>query len=464
MFRTLKFKIGLLAVLLVVVVTAVSVFLISDRMQDALRREIELRGETLARDLAAVVEDPLTTGDDLYIARFVTEAAKNEGVLYAVVLDDEGVVRGFRDKFTEDFTRYLGKRYEPPPGVESLGDRDLYSQTFEHDTAGSAYDVAVAVKLAGKKKVGEIHVGISQAGVIAAVNRTRATIAVIFAGGLVMGVIGSLILSTFLTRPIDRLMRGVKTLQKGDFSVRVPVKSRDEIGQLTGAFNEMAQSLGEKEMIKDAFSRYVSRQVAEIIVNDPDKYVSTLKGERKRVAILFADIRGFSAIAESLPPEEVVALLNDYLTEMTDVIFEYEGTLDKFLGDGLMAIFGAPVELAENTLSAVKAAVDMRDRLEEFNADRKARGEDPIRVGIGINFGEAIVGNVGSRERMDYTVIGDTVNVAQRLQAFSKGGQIILSEMAYGEVKNEINAKTMGEFQPKGRGESLVVYEVEGVA
>jgi adenylate cyclase len=457
----LKFKIALFVVLLTVLVTGVAGVLITGRMESALRSEIEMRGEALARNLAASVEDPLSEGDDLYIARFTTAAMDNPGVVYAVVVSDDGRIVGYRDASTDDFTAVIGKAYEPPPGVEPLGARGFLSQTYESRRWGALYDVAVPVMLAEKKAIGAVHVGISREGVERAVARTRMTIGVISAAAILLGLVGSFVLAGFITRPIDRLMAGVREIQKGNgYAMQLPVTTSDEVGHLTRAFNDMVRSLSEKELIKEAFSRYVSRQVAGLILDDPEKYISTLKGQRKTIAVLFADIRGFTRIAEALGPEQVVAMLNVYLTYMTDVVFRYEGTLDKFLGDGLMAIFGAPVEQPNSTLNAVQAALDMRERLHKFNLAREIGGEEPVLVGIGINYGDAIVGNIGSRERMDYSVIGDTVNVAQRIQTFTEGGQIILAEPAYRRVEAYVEGRPLGPHELRGKRERIELFEV----
>lgn len=457
----LKFKIALFVVLLTVVVTGVAGVLITGRMESSLRREIEMRGEALARNLAANVEDPLSQGDDLYIARFTTGAMDNAGVAYAIVVGDDGCIAGYRDAAHDDFTPFLGKPYEPPPGVEALGKREFLSQTYDAPRWGPIYDVAVPVMLAGKKSIGAVHVGISREGVKRAVNRTRITIGVITAAAVLLALLGSFVLAGFITRPIDRLMAGVREIQKGNgYAMQLPITTSDEVGHLTRAFNDMVKSLSEKELIKEAFSRYVSRQVAGLILDDPDKYISTLKGQRKTITVLFADIRGFTRIAEALGPEQVVAMLNVYLTYMTDVVFRHEGTLDKFLGDGLMAIFGAPVEQPNSTLNAVRAALDMRERLRKFNLAREIGGEEPVLVGIGINYGDAIVGNIGSRERMDYSVIGDTVNIAQRIQTFTEGGQIILAEPAYRRVKDYAEVKPLGPYELKGKRKRIELFEV----
>ncbi len=456
---SLKFKIAAFVVILSVVVTAGAGLVISRRMEAALKREVELRGETLARNLAVNVEDPVSTRDDLYIARFTTDAMKNEGVVYAVVVDEDGKIAGFRDRSAEEFTAYLGRPYSPPAGVAVLAGRELLSQPYRSGRWGPVYDIGVPITLAGKKFIGEVHVGVSRAAVVEAVARTRITIGVISAAALLVGLAGSFVLAGFITRPVDRLTRGVRRVQAGDWGTRVRVTTRDEIGMLTKAFNEMAQSIGEKELIKDAFSRYVSRQVADLILKDPERYISTLKGQRKEVAVLFADIRGFTPLSERLAPEEVVGLLNDYLSHMTDVVFKHEGTLDKFFGDGLMAVFGAPVEQENSTLNAVRAALEMQGRLREFNEIRGRTGEEPLRVGIGVNYGEAVVGNIGSRQRMDYTVIGDTVNVAQRIQNVADGGQVVLTDEAYNRVARYVEARALGLCELKGKRNKVELFE-----
>ncbi len=469
-FRSLKFKIALLAVLLVILVTAGIGYISTRVMTQSIETEIEKRGEAVARNMAVVVADPLSREDDLYIASFVTDAVdieSNPDVLYVIVVDANNKIRGYKSQDTTDevavFEKYFDTEYEPPEGVKPLDSQQYLAQTFEYPGQGLAYDIGVAVLLAGKKPVGEVHVGISQASLIAARRGTQIAITTISGIGLLVGLIGSLILGGFISRPVDRLIKGVRKMGEGDYDVRVNVKSKDEIGALTSAFNEMAESIGEKELIKDAFSRYVSRQVADIILKDPDKYISTLRGERKEITILFADIRGFTSISERNAPEEVVALLNDYLSEMTDVIFNYNGTLDKFLGDGLMAVFGAPIPMENCTLMAVKAALDMRVRLADFNVAQEVTGGETIRVGIGINFGDAVVGNVGSRERMDYTVIGDAVNIAQRIQSYSQEGQIILTESAYYKVQDKVIASPLGAYKLKGKAQSVNIYEATGM-
>jgi len=187
----------------------------------------------------------------------------------------------------------------------------------------------------------------------------------------------------------------------------------------------MAKSLREKEMIKQAFTRYVAREVVDQILKDPERIALT--GERREVSVLFCDIRGFTPVSERLTPEQVVAMLNEFYTLMIDVVFRYEGTLDKFLGYTIMAVFGAPLPQDDHALRAIHTALAMQTGIRELSARRVQDGKEPIAVGIGVSAGEAIAGSVGTENRMEYTVIGDRVNLAARLEANASPGQILIS-------------------------------------
>jgi class 3 adenylate cyclase len=278
--------------------------------------------------------------------------------------------------------------------------------------------------------------------------------------GLIFGIVGTLLLSNYLTRPIHELVDGVKAIAQGDFAQQIATRSDDEIGDLTDAFNQMAQSLFEKEQIKDAFRRYVSHQVAEEIFKNPSQYFETLKGTRRKVTVFFADIRGFTPMVERLPADEVIVFLNDVLTSMTDVIFAHEGTIDKFLGDGLMAIFGAPITHEDDTDRAVQAGIDIQRSIESMNCERSKKGKEAIHIGIGIHTGEVVVGNIGTKDRLDYTVIGDSVNLASRLQAVANGGEIIISEQAFNECSLECKFSEPMLIKVKGKEEPQKIYRI----
>jgi class 3 adenylate cyclase len=278
---------------------------------------------------------------------------------------------------------------------------------------------------------------------------------------LTVGVAGAVALAAGLARPIVRLMQGTRAVADGDFTVTLPVTSRDELGALTGAFNEMARSLREKEMIKRAFSRYVAREVVNEILKDPEQ--TSLTGERRDVTVLFCDIRGFTATAEALPPEEVVELLNAFYSLMIETTFKHDGTLDKFLGDGVMAVFGAPLYRADHTLMAVQAALAMQAGVRELSAARVAAGKCPVDVGIGVNAGEVIAGTVGTDARMEYTVVGDSVNLAARLQSNAEPGQILVATETYARLHGAVRGRPLGRFDVKGKEKWVDVWAIEAI-
>ncbi len=209
--------------------------------------------------------------------------------------------------------------------------------------------------------------------------------------------------------------------------------------------------------LKSTFSRYVSKQVVEKIMASDE---ITLHGEKRDVTLLFSDIRGFTTLSEQLEPTEVVATLNAYFSAMIDVIHTYEGTLDKFLGDGIMCIFGAPIDQPDHALRAAQTALVMKEALTAFNQQQAQTGKPLLQVGIGINSGDAVVGNVGSEKRMEYTAIGDNVNLAARLQAIAAGGQIIISQSTFNALGPQAHALTLPPTKIKGKIEPIPIYNL----
>jgi adenylate cyclase len=215
----------------------------------------------------------------------------------------------------------------------------------------------------------------------------------------------------------------------------------------------------EKRKIKNIFSKYLSSNVVEELIKSED---IKLGGERKEITVLFSDIRNFTAMSEKLTPEEVVSILNEYLSEMTEAIFTYGGTLDKFIGDAVMAIYGTPRFQKDHALRAVKTGFLMLKKLYQLNNKWEKEGKQKFNIGIGINTGIAVAGNMGSMKRMEYTVIGDTVNLASRLESLNKelDTQFLISESTYEQIKDFVQVKKYEDISIKGKQEKINVYEV----
>ncbi len=216
--------------------------------------------------------------------------------------------------------------------------------------------------------------------------------------------------------------------------------------------------LAREEVARANYSRFMPEYVVKQLLESPDSF--RLGGANQQVTVLFADIRGFTALSEKEKPEKVVNLLNRYFSVMTEIIFEFGGTLDKYIGDGMMAIFGAPTAGEEDALNAVKAAVTMQKRLAQLNTELGAEGYGSIAVGIGLHTGEATIGYIGSNRRSEYTAIGDTVNLASRLESNAAGGQILMSEATAAASGNLIPVNVRDPLTVKNRTQPVNVLEV----
>lgn len=216
----------------------------------------------------------------------------------------------------------------------------------------------------------------------------------------------------------------------------------------------------EKRFIKSTFSSYVNPEVVDILIKNPEKM--KLGGDSKELSIMFSDIRGFTSISEGMTPEYLINFLNEYLTGQTDIVMQTQGTLDKYIGDAVMAFWGAPIELADHALRGCQAAVKMMDALHAFNISRESHNDKPIDIGIGLNTAVVNVGNVGSSTRKNYTVIGDGVNLASRLEGTNKiyHTNIIISESTYEIVKDNVIVRELDYIAVKGKKEPVKIYEL----
>ncbi|MCB1191231.1 MAG: HAMP domain-containing protein [Leptospiraceae bacterium] len=264
-----------------------------------------------------------------------------------------------------------------------------------------------------------------------------------------------------ITQPVLGLVVASSEIEKGNYDINLKVESQDEIGILTQSFNSMSRGLDEREKMKTALSKFTNKEIAEMALKGEIK----LGGERKYCAIFFSDIRSFTSISEKLEPEEVVEFLNQYMTEMVKCVNETNGTVDKFIGDAIMATWGAIKQLKENeTECAINASLLMRKALMKFNEGRGGYKKPIIKIGCGINSGYVISGQIGSDERLEYTVIGDSVNLASRVESLNKpfGSDILITEESYQRVKNIYKVEKMQTIKVKGKSEPQTIYAVLG--
>jgi class 3 adenylate cyclase len=264
-----------------------------------------------------------------------------------------------------------------------------------------------------------------------------------------------------ISQPVLAVRDALQRIAAGDFSVRVVEDRNDEIGQLQTFLNRTASELRKRESIKELMGKYLSKQVADRIMESDGG--AALADVRKEITVLFADVRGFTSYSEKHDPEQVTKSLNEYFEVMVEVIAGHEGVLDKYIGDGLMVVFGSPVPQPDHVARAVITALEMQAALQSLNLKRMQRGDEPIQIGIGINTGLAISGNLGAIQRMEFTVIGDTVNTAARLESRAEKGQILIGKATYEKAKELVDAEALGPITVKGKSEPVEVWVVKGL-
>lgn len=264
-----------------------------------------------------------------------------------------------------------------------------------------------------------------------------------------------------ITSPLGLLVGATNRIADGDFKIRIQPKTRDEVADLAIAFNQMAKGLEERDRIKDTFNKFHSKEIADRLLGGQ----VNLGGERRIATVLFTDIRSFTSMSEVMDPARVVDLLNEYLSRMVATIRKYGGVVDKYVGDAIMAVWGVPIERIDDTHKAVAACLAMRLQLAKLNQLRVARHEAAIMIGMGLNFGEVVAGNIGSTERMEYTVIGDTVNVASRIESMTKhfGCDLLVSASVVHRVEKHFVFEKCGDAMVKGKSRAIEMYRVAGI-
>lgn len=406
---------------------------------------------TITDEFANDTKVPLLQNDSLAMNLLVQNILTYPGIKDAYILDHDFTIRGHREisevgspfgERAEGITGAFGK----PPWLISRDDESLAFAApiiFQNTTVG--YTVIYFSNQFINERV-----------------RAAITSMVVLALFSVAAVsLLSIPIASGLLRPIFRLSKGTCEIAKGNLDYRIPAMSKDELGDLVISFNRMASELKKKEVLKGVFNRYVSQHVADEILKDPERI--RLGGDKKHVTVFFADIRGFASLSRRLSPEEIVELLNRYFTIITEVVFAFEGTVDKFIGDAVMSVFGSPIASERHIEQGIKAGAAINAIISKVNHSRQGQGLVPLSVGIGLDSGQAIVGNMGSKMRMEFTAVGEAVNMASRLSDIAGAGDLIISEQVYNSIKGHVIAEKIVD-RIKGVDTPIIIYNVTGLS
>jgi class 3 adenylate cyclase len=281
------------------------------------------------------------------------------------------------------------------------------------------------------------------------------------AAGALCALVLGLLFARGLTRPISALTGAVARVAGGDLSQSLPVRSRDEVGVLTRAFNEMVEGLRQRDFIRNAFGRYVSPEVAKTLLESPDGL--RLGGHKREITVLMSDLRGYTRFAEHGDPAGVMAVLNDYLGHMAEIVIAHGGTINEFIGDAIFAVFGAPVEHADHAERAAATALAMQRANDALNRANAERGRPSFEMGIGLHTGEAVVGNIGSEQRTKYAVVGAAVNLAARVEGCTVGGQILMTAATAERLAGLAETAPPVSVELKGLTAPVALYELRGL-
>lgn len=283
----------------------------------------------------------------------------------------------------------------------------------------------------------------------------------------VTGVLALLAVSVLIARsiagPLRRMAAATTKVAAGDLDIDLSdIRSRDEVGRLAKSFMEMAEGLKQRDFIRDTFGRYLTREVVNRLLEAKDGL--RLGGESREISIIMSDIRGFTALTAYMQPEQVITFLNRYLGKMVEILLEYRGTIDEIIGDGILAFFGAPEPLQDHPARAVACALKMQAAMDEINALNEAEGFPRIEMGVAVNTGHVVVGNIGSEKRTKYGAVGSQVNFTGRIESFTVGGQVLISSSTHEKLSDIVDVRNVLQVEMKGVTGKVALHDVRGIA
>ncbi|MBT8122135.1 MAG: HAMP domain-containing protein [Gammaproteobacteria bacterium] len=446
-----------ITVLVVSCMILLGIILVQQQTQ-LLQKQISEHGSTLVRLMAKAAREPLLADDKLALDAITSGFASNNIVGTAIATLD-GEIISQAGVLLEEKNPLTRKEFDQI--IE--GEVDMHKWGWRRLSGNREKTVMSFLQPVRFKDVttGFAVVTLNQADMLAAIGTAINAIIVATILIISLGIAMSFALGRRITQPIDRLVSASHAIGNGDYTFRFKDQRQDELGLLMEAFNQMAEGMLEKTQVKSALSRYVSPGVARQILSNLDDV--GLSGKRIEGTVVFADIKGFTQISERIRPEDLVAILNRYFTLVTNACEINSGMVDKYMGDGVMLVFGAPEPDKDHAFNAVCCALLIQRLIAHENILRDKQELFPVQFRIGVNTGSMLAGNMGSADRMEYTVVGDTVNLASRLCGITNAGEIVISKEMY--LRDDIRHRVLaGEYQSirlRGISQPVSTYRVE---
>jgi adenylate cyclase len=431
-----------------------------DNQSRVLRAQIDAFGHTIAAQLSDSAKEPLLAHDLLTLEILATSLESNGRVLGTAIFAADGTVLARSGITPFDL--------DAPLAGASEGHLRSEPHSLDWSWVGSPLGHLHAVSLIHPVRFRGVTAGyalvtFSRSALDQSLRASVQAITTATALFILLGVAMSYYLGRRLSRPIHHLMDASQAIQEGRYHYRIPERRNDEIGHLIAAFNGMAEGLLQKNQVEAAFSRYVSPQIAAEVLSNLEHV--ELGGKHAMGSVLFADLVGYTRLSEQIGSEAVAALLNEYFSYIARACALYRGTVDKYIGDCAMLVFGVPEPDEDHAFHAIACAVLFQRVVEHLNGHRAKAGLPPIQFRLGINAGPMLAGNMGSRDRMQYTVVGDSVNLASRLCGTGEPGQIVITEETWLQpaVRERVLAARHRSINVRGKSEPVSTYLVQGV-
>lgn len=419
-------KLALAITLLIVSGMSTLGFIILENQKSVLSQQIHDMGSAITTQFANSASEMVLSDDSLGLQTLVANLVDKHQIMGAIILNDNAV------DLASD-----GTLPEIPYILSQISDKQK-AHNFEWSTSRLDQDQLICFQspiMFRQLVAGQVLVTFSKQKMLHSLQQSRHVIIMITLLMTLIAILLAFIMSRHLSRPINSLVDASKAIGEGNYQYRLNERRNDEIGELACAFNQMAHGLLQKTQVEDAFSRYVSSSVARKILENLDEV--QLGGKHVRASVLFADIVGFTSISEKLAPDEIANLLNEYFSHISTIAHQHGGHIDKFMGDCAMVVFGVPDFTTDHSFDAISCAVMIQQAVAQINEQRARVNKIPIHFKIGVNTGIMIAGNLGSSDRMEYTVIGDPVNLASRLASIAESDQIIVLEEFYQQATIE---------------------------
>ena len=432
------------------VITVITLSLsVLDKQKERLYEQTVRMGKVSLNYFANNAKFPLLEEDILRLNTLIKEASKVEGLRYALITDTRQKIKAHTD------VNLIGlpfKHFVDNPVLTHKEEVRYY--TYRQTGGDRLLNLYRDIKIKDKN-LGQVHVGISLDFIKDLVIEERVSIILVTLAVILIGLVVAIIYGFRFSHPISEIVKATDEIGRGNYQYRVPLKRNDELGNLAIAFNRMGRELWKNAMTEKSFGKYVGTEVLDLILANPE--TDWLKGTRNEATVIFGDVRGFTSYATEKSPEEVVEALNAYLEIATSIIIQYGGYIDKFIGDAVMGVFGVPVFRSDHVERAVRAAIQIQAALKQESLKGNALLAS---VGISIHTGIVVAGNVGSQSKMEYTVIGDSVNAAARLNALAAAGEVVVSQQVKEKLDRLMSTESLGPQKIKGKIDPIQAFKV----